>query len=62
MRARRNVEKDHLIGALIIVANGEFHRVADIAQAPFFRATELDAAGDFTIVNVEAGYDAFCQH
>ena len=57
-----DIEEDHLGGALIIVAEGEFHGVAHIAQATFFGAAELDAAGDFAIVNVEARDYTFSQH
>jgi hypothetical protein len=57
-----DIEEDHFIGALFVVADGEFDGVADDAEAPFFGAAELDAASDFTVVDIEAGNDAFREH
>lgn len=57
-----DIEENHFIGPLLIVAEGEFHRVADIAEAAFFGHAELDTAGDLAVVNVQAGNDTFCDH
>lgn len=57
-----DVEEDHFIGALFVVPEGEFHGVADIAQAAFFGLAELDTAGDLAVVDVQAGNDTFCDH
>ena len=54
-----DVEKDHLVSALVVVAQRHFDGIADIAQAALFGAAELDAAGHFAIVNVQTGDDAF---
>src|SRR4051812_34891863 len=62
MGAGGDVEEDHLIGALFIVANGEFHRVSDFPQASLLGATKLNSAGHFPVVNVETGNDTFCEH
>ncbi len=57
-----DIEEDHFIGALFVVADGEFDRVADDAEATVFGAAELDTASDFTVVDIEAGNDAFREH
>ena len=62
MRGRRDVEENHLVGALIIITAGQSDRVADRAQRAFFSAPEANAAGDFSIVHVKAGNDSFRQH
>jgi hypothetical protein len=62
MCARRDVEKHHLIRALVVVAHGQFDRVTDFAQAAGLGAPELHAAGHFSVVNVEAGDHTFGQH
>jgi hypothetical protein len=48
--------------ALLVVAQGEFHGVADIFQAAFFGDAKLDTAGDLAGVNVETRNDTFCNH
>ncbi len=62
MRAGGDVEEDHLVRALIVVAQGELHWVAYIAEPAFLGAPKLHAASDFSIMHVEAGDYAFCQH
>jgi len=57
-----DVEEDHLVGALLVVAQGEFYRVSHVAQFAGFGFPELHAAGDLPVVNVEARNDAFCDH
>ncbi|MOA02258.1 hypothetical protein D3C78_1217020 [compost metagenome] len=51
-----DVEEGDLVGALLIVAAGDFHRVAGVADV-----LELDALHHAAVVHVEAGDDAFCQ-
>ena len=62
MSGGSDVEEDHFIGALVVVAAREFYRVADVAQLAGFGAAELNAAGDSSRVNVEAGNDSARQH
>ena len=62
VRGRGDVEEDHLVGALRVVTQREFHGVADVSQAAFLGASELDSAGDFAVVNVKARNDTFSQH
>ena len=57
-----NVEENHLIGALLVVTDGEFHRVADITQPAGFRASELHAARNLAVMNVQAGNDPSGEH
>src|SRR5436190_13084909 len=59
---RGDVEKNHFIGALVVVAAGELDGVADVAQLARFGAAELDAAGDLTRVDVQTGNDSARQH
>jgi hypothetical protein len=53
-----DIEEDHFVGPLLIVADREFDRIADIAQAAFLGATELDAAGDLSGMDIETWDDA----
>jgi hypothetical protein len=62
VRGGGDVEEDHFVRALLVVAEGEFHRVADIAQAALFGDAELDAARDLAGVDVKAWDDAFGNH
>ena len=48
--------------ALVIVTNGQFHRIADIAQTTVLSPAKLHASRHFSIVNIEAGNYAFGQH
>ena len=57
-----DIEENHFIGSLFVVAEGEFHGVANIAEAAFFGNAELDTAGDLAVMDVQAGYDTFCDH
>jgi hypothetical protein len=59
VRAGGDIKEDHFIGALGVVAEGEFDGIADVFEAAFFGASELDAAGDATVMDIEAGDDAF---
>jgi hypothetical protein len=52
-----DVEEGQLVGALLVVAAGDFHRVAGIAQLG-----EVDAFDDAAGGHVEAGDDAFGEH
>ncbi len=51
-----DVEEGDLVGALLVVAAGDFHRVAGVANV-----LELDALDHAAVVHVEAGNDAFGQ-
>jgi hypothetical protein len=62
MGAGGNVEKHHFIGALFVVSERQFNRVADGPEFSRFGPTELDPAGDLSGVDVQAGDDAFGNH
>ena len=62
MRAGGDVEENHFIGALFVVAQREFDGVAHVAQLARFGFAEPDAARDLTGVHVQAGNDSFGQH
>ena len=62
MRAGGDVEEDHFVGALLVVAEGQFDGVADVAQFAGFGLAELDAAGDFAVMHIQTRNNAFCQH
>ena len=51
-----------IVRALFVVTQGEFNGIADVAQAALFSNAELDAAGDFAVVNVEARNDTGYLH
>jgi hypothetical protein len=58
MRAGRDVEKHHFVGALFVVTDGQFDRVAHVAEFSGFGAPELHAARDLAAVNVQARNDS----
>ena len=62
MRGGGDVEEHHFVRALLVVAEGEFHRVADVAQFARLGLAELDAARDLAVVNVETRNDSFGNH
>ena len=62
VRGGGDIEEDHFVRALLVVAEGEFHGVADVAQAALFGDAELDAARDLAGVDIEAGNDTFRNH
>ena len=62
MCAGGDIKENHFIGTLLIVANGEFHGISDIAQAALFGFSKLDAAGDLASMDIEAWNDTFCNH
>jgi hypothetical protein len=62
MRGGGDVEEHHFVRALLVVAEREFHGVADVAQAALFGHAELDAARDVAVVDIETRDDAFGNH
>ena len=54
---RRDVEKHQFVRALVVIALGEFHRIARVAQVDEVDAFDHAAAGD-----IETGNDALGQH
>jgi len=52
-----DVEEGQFVGALLVVATGDFHRVAGVAQLG-----EVDALDHAAIGHVQAGNDAFGKH
>ena len=62
MRGGGDIEEDHFIGALLIIAQGQFDRVPHIAQFAGFGPSELLTAGNLSGVHVKAGYDSFSHH
>jgi len=55
-------KKTILVGALVVVAESEFDGIPYVAEATIFGTAELDAAGDFTVVDIEAGDNALSEH
>jgi hypothetical protein len=55
-----NIEKDHFIGALVIITNRQLYRVAHVAEFSGFGFPELNATSDVAAVNIQAWYDSAC--
>jgi hypothetical protein len=62
MRAGGDVEKDHFVGALLVVAHSQFHRVAHVAQFPGLGLAELNAARDLAVVDIQTRNNTFRNH
>jgi hypothetical protein len=62
MRAGCDIEENHFIGALLIVSQRQSYGIADIAQFAGLGSAELNAAGNLTCVDVQAGYDSSRHH
>lgn len=62
MRAGGDVEEDHFVRALLVVAQGQLDWIANIAQLAFLGLAKLNAARDLSIVNVQARDNPFCNH
>lgn len=56
-----DVEEDHFIGTLIVVADREFDWIADIFQFTGFGTAELHTTSDLACMHIEAGDDTLCQ-
>ena len=61
-RARLVPEVFDAAGTMFVVAQSEIDRISDIAELALFGLTELDAASDLAVVDVQARYDTFCHH
>ena len=57
-----NVEKYHFIGPLIVIAERQLHRVADIAQFACLRFAKLDTPCYVSVVDIKTRDDTFCKH
>ena len=62
MRRGSDVEEHHFVGALLIVAEREFDRVADVTEFARLGLAESYAAGDLAGVHVETRNDPFGNH
>jgi hypothetical protein len=62
VRCGGDVKKYHFVGALLVVPEGEFHGVADVAEFTGLGFAKLDAARDLAGVNIEARNDSFGNH
>ena len=62
VRTGGDIEKNHFVGALLVVAKGQLNGLADVAQFARLGFAEADAAGDLAVVDVQAGNDAFGEH
>ncbi len=60
MRGRRDVEKHQFIGALLVIAQGEVHWIADITKAACFGDAELDTARYLSRMDIQTRNDTFC--
>ena len=52
--AGSDIEKAHLVGALLVIAHGDFHRIARVAYID-----KIDALYHASVVDVQAGNNAF---
>jgi len=57
-----DIKEDHLVRALIIVAQRQFHRVPDVLQFAGLGFSELNAAGYLAGMDVQTRNDTFCDH
>src|ERR1035438_9969223 len=57
-----DVKEHHLIGALLVVAQRQFDRIAHIAQPASLGDAEPHAASDLAAMHVQAGNDTFSDH
>ncbi|MGC3989509.1 MAG: hypothetical protein QM796_07495 [Chthoniobacteraceae bacterium] len=62
MRGGGDIKEDHFIRALRIIANGQFHGIAHVAQFARLGFAELNPTGDLAVVDIETGNDAFIKH
>ena len=62
VRAGGDIKEYHFIRPLPVVAQRHLDRIAHIPQLPGLGAAELHPPGDFSVMNVQAGNDAFDQH
>jgi len=62
VRGGRDVEEDHFIRALFIVTERKFDWVTHVAEPARLSASKLHAAGDVSVVDIQAGNDSFRQH
>ena len=62
MRGSGDVKKYHFIRALLIIAQREIDRVADVGQATGLGLAKLHASGDLAIMNIQARYDTAGEH
>jgi hypothetical protein len=62
MGAGGDIEKDHFVGALIVIAEREFDGVADVAEFARLGFAKLNAACYVSIVDIKTRDDTFCNH
>src|SRR5439155_10218009 len=62
VRAGGDVEENHLIRALLIIAQRQLDGIAYVAQFARLGFTELDAARHLAVMHVQAGDDSFREH
>jgi hypothetical protein len=62
MGARGDVEKNHFVGALFIIAHRQFHGVAHVPQLAGLGLAELDPTRDLAVMNVQARNNTFRNH
>jgi hypothetical protein len=62
MSAGGYVKKNQFIRALIVISDGQFDRVADIAQFARFSLTELHAARDVPSMHIQTRNNALGEH
>jgi len=53
--AGRDVEENHLIGALLVIADGQLHRIAHVPELARFGFAELHTAGHLAAMHVRQG-------
>jgi hypothetical protein len=58
----RDVKKNHLISALLVVAQRQLDGIPDIAQFTRLGFAEVNASRDLAGMNIQARYDTFRYH
>ena len=62
VRAGGDIEKNHFVSALLIVAHRQFNRVAHVSQFASLRLAKLDTPRDLAVMDVQARNNSFCNH
>jgi hypothetical protein len=62
VRAGGDVEKDHFVSALFIVAHRQFNGITHVPQFARFGFAELDTTSDLACMDIQARYNAFGHH
>jgi hypothetical protein len=62
MGAGGDVKENHFVGTLLVVADGQFDRVADVTEFAGLGLAKLHPAGDLPRVNIQTWNNSLRQH